>query len=198
MSEQKQTKNDIDLFREMMQDVKPLPQKEIATVKTPAASAESLEERRRAAEAKIEEDAAAALSEEVREWVAPTDVIGWKHDGVQDGVYRQLKRGNYEPQATLNLHRLRVSEARREVASFIQECYRTGVRTALIIHGQGLKSQPRPALLKSLCHQWLPELEPVLAIHTAQKFHGGSGASYVMIRKNSAVKLATKEQNRKR
>lgn len=198
MSKNNQAIDDIDLFRELMQDVKPLPQEEITTVKLPKASAESLEERRRAAESKVEDDAAAALSEEVREWVAPTDIIGWKNDGVQDGVFRQLKRGNYEPQATLNLHQLRVSEARREVASFIKECYRTGVRTALIIHGQGLKSQPRPALLKSLCYQWLPELEHVLAIHSAQKFHGGSGASYVIIRKNSAVKLATKEQNRKR
>lgn len=190
--------DEAELFRALMQDVKPLAKGDTVLTTTTKASAESLEERRKAAEAREEEEAAAALSEEVREWIGPTDPISWRRNGIQDGVFRQLKRGNYEPQASLNLHQMRVSQARKEVAGFINECYRTGVRTALIIHGQGLKSQPRPALLKSLCNQWLPELEPVLAIHSAQKFHGGSGATYVMIRKNQTVKLATKEQNRKR
>ncbi|MFU8783471.1 DNA endonuclease SmrA [Aliidiomarina sp.] len=190
--------SDSDLFRELMQDVKPLPSADVVPTTTSKPTAETLAERRRAAEAREEEEAAAALSEEVRDWLEPTDIISWRIDGIQDGVFRQLKRGNYEPQASLNLHKMRVTEARKEVAGFIQECYRDGVRTALVIHGQGLRSQPRPALLKSLCNQWLPELEPVLAMHSAQKFHGGSGATYVMLRKNPTVKLATKEQNRKR
>ena len=70
---------------------------------------------------------------------------------------------------------MRVSEARVEITRFIKDCYRTGVRTALIIHGIGLKSQPRPGLLKSLVNQWLPDIENVLAFHTAQKisrWHG--------------------------
>ena len=84
------------------------------------------------------------------------------------------------------------------VANFITECYERGVRNALIIHGMGRDSKPHPALLKSLCAQWLPQLEPVLALHSARPEHGGAGACYVIIRKNTAAKIANKELNRRR
>ncbi|WP_157981316.1 DNA endonuclease SmrA [Aliidiomarina sanyensis] len=194
---QKSPSDEFDLFREMMHDVARIKADDIVRQEHQGLTPEQQAERQRAAQAQEDEDSI-ALSEEVRDWIEPHDPIFWRKDGVQDGVFRQLKKGHYEPQATLNLHHLRVREARREVAGFIADCYRRGIRTGLIIHGLGLKSQPRPALLKSLCNQWLPELEPVLAFHTAQKHHGGAGATYVMIRKNSERKLATKEQNRKR
>ncbi|WP_126794325.1 DNA endonuclease SmrA [Aliidiomarina haloalkalitolerans] len=192
-------KNDeLALFQELMQDVKPLTKPDTVAVERSALSAEQQAARRAAAMAEAEAEEAAALSEQVRDWILPNDPIEWRLDGIQDGVFRQLKRGQYEPQATLNLNNMRVSEARVEITRFIKDCYRTGVRTALVIHGIGLKSQPRPGLLKSLVNQWLPDIENVLAFHTAQKYHGGMGATYVMIRKNQSVKLATKEQNRKR
>ncbi|TRW50296.1 DNA endonuclease SmrA [Aliidiomarina halalkaliphila] len=197
MANSDQPDDGLDLFRELMHDVARIKADDVVLRQKQNLTPEQQEERRKAAQASEDADSI-ALSEEVREWVEPNDPIFWRKNGVQDGVFRQLKRGQYEPQATLNLHQLRVREARREVAGFIMECYRTGVRTALIIHGLGLKSQPRPALLKSLCNQWLPDLEPVLAFHSAQKKHGGAGATYVMIRKNSTTKLANKEKNRKR
>lgn len=197
MAHSDQPDDGLDLFRELMHDVARIKTDDVVLRHKQSLTPEQQEERRKAAQASEDADSI-ALSDEVREWVEPHDVIGWRKDGVQDGVFRQLKRGHYEPQATLNLHHLRVREARREVAGFIMECYRTGVRTALIIHGLGVKSKPRPALLKSLCNQWLPDLEPVLAFHSAQKKHGGAGATYVMLRKNSTTKLANREQNRKR
>lgn len=199
MREKPQTEStdEFALFREMMRDVQPIQTNDIIQSKHQGLTPDQQLARQRAAQAEEDEDSA-ALSEDVREWIAPNDPIEWRKDGVQDGVFRQLKNGHYEPQATLNLHHLRVREARREVARFIADCYQRGIRTGLVIHGLGLKSKPRPALLKSLCNQWLPELEPVLAFHTAQKQHGGAGATYVMIRKNLERKIATKEQNRKR
>ncbi|MCH8502260.1 MAG: DNA endonuclease SmrA [Aliidiomarina sp.] len=200
MSEIKSPDNDdeIALFQELMQDVKPLTKPDTVALERSCLTTEQQAARREAAMAAAEAEEAAALSEQVRDWVEPNDPIEWRLNGIQDGVFRQLKRGHYEPQATLNMHNMRVSEARIEISRFIKECYRTGVRTALIIHGIGLKSQPRPGLLKSLVNQWLPDIENVMAFHSAQKFHGGMGATYVMIRKNQSVKLATKEQNRKR
>ncbi|WP_194756960.1 DNA endonuclease SmrA [Aliidiomarina indica] len=197
MANSDQPDDGLDLFRELMHDVARMKTDDVVLRQKQGLTPEQQEERRKAAQASEDADSI-ALSDEVREWVEPHDPIAWRKNGIQDGVFRQLKRGQYEPHATLNLHQLRVREARREVAGFINECYRTGVRTALIIHGLGVKSQPRPALLKSLCNQWLPDLEPVLAFHTAQKKHGGAGATYVIIRKNPTTKLANKEQNRKR
>lgn len=190
--------NDTELFRELMQGVKPIKSDPVAVVSYGTEKTENHALKREAAVAEERTDPAQGLTDEVREWVEPDGIIEWRRDGVQDGVFRQLKRGNYEPQASLNMHQMRVQEARVEVARFIQDCYRYGVRTAVLIHGKGKRSAERPALLKSLCNQWLPELEPVLAFHTAQRQHGGAGATYVMLRKDPLSKLENREQNRKR
>ncbi|MCC5855642.1 MAG: DNA endonuclease SmrA [Idiomarina sp.] len=190
--------DDTTIFRELMQDVKPL---QADTIVPPSHGVEPTvahELRRQAATAIERRDPGHGLTDEVREWVDPDGIIGWRRDGVQDGVFRQLKRGNYEPQASLNMHQMRVKEARTEVARFIEDCHRYGIRCATLIHGKGKRTPERPALLKSLCNQWLPELEPVLAFHTAQRGHGGAGATYVLIRKNQEQKLLSREQNRKR
>lgn len=185
-------------FRQLMSDVEPLKGDAIAEVRQPLTPTQAREERRRAAVESAKLSVADQLPEQVTDWVEPLETISWRRDGVQDGVFRRLKRGQYQIQASLNLHQHRVSQARLAVASFIQECHQKGVRNALIIHGMGRHSQPQPALLKSLCRQWLPMLEQVLALHSARPEHGGAGASYVIIRKNNAAKLATKELNRRR
>ncbi|RUO26416.1 DNA endonuclease SmrA [Aliidiomarina minuta] len=190
--------NDSPEFRQLMSDVQPLKGEAVAEVRQPHASTLAQEERRRAAVESAKLSVAEQLPEQVTDWVEPLETISWRRDGVQDGVFRRLKRGQYEIQASLNLHQHRVSQARLAVADFIQQCYQKGVRNALIIHGMGRQSKPQPALLKSLCRQWLPLLNQVLAFHSARPEHGGAGASYVIIRKNTAAKIATKELNRRR
>lgn len=191
------SRDDTELFRELMKDVAPIKNDEVA-FRPNTTPDERAEARRKAAEAAERNDPAAGLSEHVKEWVEPEGIISWKKDGVQDGVFRQLKRGQYTVQASLILHQMRVTEARNAVAQFITDCYQRGVRNALIMHGMGKQSTPRPALLKSLCNQWLPELSQVLAFHTADKSHGGAGATFVMIKKNADAKILNKERNRRR
>ena len=60
----------------------------------------------------------------------------------------------------------------------------------LITHGKG-ELRDKPALLKSCVNHWLKELDSVLAFHSAQPHHGGSGASYVMLRKSSNKRVNT-------
>ncbi|RUO30203.1 DNA endonuclease SmrA [Aliidiomarina soli] len=155
-------------------------------------------ERQKAAAAEAQDQPADALSEIIQHWLEPGEAISWRHDGVQDGVFRSLKRGDYTPSASLSLQQHNVTQARHALANFIHDCYQRGVRNALIIHGMSRHSQPKPGLLRSLCGQWLPQLEPVLAAHSARPEHGGLGATYVMIRKNNAAKIANKERNRRR
>lgn len=187
-----------DDFRELMAGVEPLKGEKVADIRQAFAPTLAQRERQRAAAAEPEAAPGAALSDQVEHWVEPLDAISWRRDGVQDGVFRRLKRGRYSMAASLNLHQQTVRQARQSLAHFIHDCYERGVRNALIIHGMGRDSKPRPALLKSLCAQWLPQLEPVLALHTARPEHGGAGACYVIIRKNNAAKIATKELNRRR
>ena len=56
------------------------------------------------------------------------------------------------------------------------------LRCELISHGRGEGRNP-PALLKSCVNHWLRELDEVLAFHSAQRRHGGVGATHVLFRK---------------
>ncbi len=112
--------------------------------------------------------------------------------GVQHGVFRKLKQGSYEHEARLDLHRMTVEQARREVFSFISDAVQLNLRSLLIVHGKGLGSQGGGALLKSYINVWLPQLEPVLAFVSAQPRHGGVGAVYVLLKKS----VAKKQENR--
>ncbi|MFT5033767.1 MAG: DNA-nicking Smr family endonuclease [Bermanella sp.] len=112
--------------------------------------------------------------------------------GVQHGVFRKLKQGSYEHEARLDLHRMRVEQARREVFSFINDAAQLSLRSLLIVHGKGLGSQAEGAVLKSYLNVWLPQLEPVLAFVSAQPRHGGVGAAYVLLKKS----VTKKQENR--
>lgn len=124
------------------------------------------------------------------------DFICWVRPGVQHGVFKKLRLGHYPPEARLDLHRLTVEEARREVFNFVSDCYRYGLRTVLILHGKGRRNPDGVALLKSYLAKWLPELPEVLAVHSAQKHHGGTGAVYVMVRKSEREKQRNREIHR--
>lgn len=189
---------DADTFRELMQDVTPLKQEPVVVTHRGIEKTEAHAAKRAAATAIERKDPGAGLTDQVYDWVEPDGIIEWRRPGVQNGVFRQLKRGKYAVDADLDLHRMRVVQARTEVARFIADCYKHGIRTCRIVHGTGKYKAEQPALLKSLCNQWLKEIDHVLAFHTAQRQHGGPGATYVMIQKNMLCKLENKEQNRKR
>lgn len=136
------------------------------------------------------------LTSEALEMVAPLEVISYCKPGVQHGVFKNLRLGRYPFDARLDLHRLTVDQARVALFRFVKDCVSHDVRAALITHGKG-EGRDKPALLKSCVAHWLPELEQVLAFHTAQKQHGSYGATYVLFKKSENKKLENKERNRK-
>lgn len=121
------------------------------------------------------------------------DILTWQRPGIQHGVFRKLRLGQYPIEARLDLHRMTVEEARREVFSFINDCVHYGLRSVIILHGKGERNLDGVALLKSYLAKWLPELDQVLAFHSARKHHGGTGAVYVMVRKNDRDKQHNRE-----
>ena len=139
------------------------------------------------------------LNSLVDEGVEPLDawyVLAFKRPGIQHGVYKKLRQGRYDIDARLDLHRLSVKQARVDVHSFIQEAMEYGLRTVLILHGKGQRKteQEKTAVLKGYVNRWLQDLEEVQAFHSAQPLHGGTGAVYVLLRKN----LQKKRENRER
>jgi len=122
------------------------------------------------------------------------DVLAYRRDGVQHGVYKKLRMGHYEIDACLDLHRMYVEEARKEVFGFINDCQQYDLRVVMILHGKGDRNPDNIATLKSHLAIWLPQLDEVLAFHSALKQHGGTGAVYVMLKKSAQAKQANREQ----
>jgi len=190
-------RDEFELFRREMTGVTPLAGADVADVKTAFTPTLAQLERRKAAEAQLEEDIN-FLSTEYVELVEPLDLISFQRNGVQHGVYKRLRLGQYPIEASLNLHEHTLKQARQALFEFVQDCHRSGVRSGLIIHGQGKQSKPHPALIKSYVNKWLRELEPVMAFHSAQRHHGGTGAVYIMLRKNAEQKQLNRERHQRR
>jgi len=127
----------------------------------------------------------------------PFDILSFTRPGVQHGVFKNLRLGKYDIHSTLDLHGKTVEQSRQAVWGFIKDCYQQGVRCGLITHGKG-QGREEPAKLKSCVNHWLPQIDSVLAFHTAQKQHGGLGATYILLKKSSASRQRTGEQHQHR
>ncbi|MFH0257190.1 DNA endonuclease SmrA [Vibrio rumoiensis] len=187
--------NDLDLFQQMMGDVKPIKQDTTIRIKERTITEAHLARRQ----------AAVSLAEEYDEYLSldnapmlkPDDILEYKKDGVQDGVFRKLRLGKYPITAKLDLHRRTLEQAREDVVSFLRQAQRLDTRSVLIVHGKGERSNP-PALMKSYLAAWLEQISDVMCFHSAQPFHGGSGAVYVLIKKSPEMKLDNRERHQKR
>ena len=180
--------SDEDLFAEEMSGVKPLEREVRVRLVRDRLSEDQQKGRQRAAVG--EEQVVNPL---VDDGVMPLDawhVLEFKRPGIQHGVYRKLRLGQYQIDARLDLHRMLVQQARDEVFSFIREASELGLRTLLIVHGKGQSKNQgeRTAVLKGYVNHWLRELEVVQAFHSAQPAHGGTGAIYVLLRKSAEQK----------
>jgi len=101
--------------------------------------------------------------------------------GVQNRLFHDLRRGHLPPQESLDLHGLRVAEARTVLARFLSHCRYHKLRVVHIIHGKGQGSQERQPILKQKVNQWLQQRDEVLAFCSAPRFDGGLGAVYVLL-----------------
>lgn len=188
------TKEERRNFLEEMEGVRRIRQPNRADVRKPKELTPGHLERQRAALAKPATDRNPLTADAV-DPLKSHDILSWQRPGVQHGVFRKLRLGQYPIEARLDLHRLTVEEARREVFRFVQDCLQYGIRSTIILHGKGERNPDGIAQLKSYLAKWLPELDDVLAFHSAQKHHGGTGAVYVMIRKGEREKQQNREQN---
>lgn len=185
--------SDDDLFRQEMADVTPIKPDGRNHDASPRRQ-DSIREQLRRASAVTEgkQDNNPLTVPEHVEQVGPLDIIGVKKDGVQEGVYRKLRLGKYDAQDVLDLHRVKLMAARTMVHEFLSRAHEQNQRTVLISHGKGLHSE-RPGFLKSYVMHWLQESHLVLAYHTAPANRGGTGATYVLVRKNGQARQRNRD-----
>lgn len=184
---------DEDRFRALLgDDVTPIKIEKRVVIDKRQEDAKTLALRRDRAQTAVEQTDDPLAGEPV-EMVEPLTELSFRRTGVQHGVYRNLRLGKYPLDARLDLHKMTVERARKEVYQFIRDCMQNDVRTALITHGKG-ETREQPALLKSCVAFWLPQIEDVLAFHSAQRPHGGVGATYVLLRKSERKKQETRDK----
>jgi DNA-nicking Smr family endonuclease len=112
-------------------------------------------------------------------------VEGWVA-GLDHGVVRRLRRGDYAVQGHLDLHGMTKDEAKHGVEAFLKGARNAGKRCVLLVHGRGLHSKDQVPVLKEALRTWLVTArfgKHVLAFATARPQDGGAGAVYVLLRK---------------
>lgn len=187
---------DDDIFAREMSDVQKIKSDARVALKKGTLTEDVARERRAAAAAVTREDTN-FLSAEHIDPVQPLDILEYKRPGVQHGVYRNLRLGKYAIDARLDLHRMTVDEARRALYQFVRDCMDNDIRCALVTHGKG-EGRAQPALLKSCVANWLPQFDDVLAFHSAQKRHGASGATYILLKKSEQKRQENWEKHSRR
>jgi DNA-nicking Smr family endonuclease len=177
MSGDTHKKDDVD-FRDLLADVRPIKQDRIAPQRRrrrPVPEQKRLDERAVMDSLLAGEFDAAAIE--------TGEELLFSRPGIQHGVMRKLRRGEYRIEAQLDLHGQTVAQARASVNRFLNECQGFGRRCVRIIHGKGRGSEGRLPVLKGKVNVWLRRKDEVLAFCPAQPSDGGAGAVYVLLKK---------------
>jgi DNA-nicking Smr family endonuclease len=115
------------------------------------------------------------------------DALSYRQPGIGADVVRRLRRGHWVIQDQIDLHGLRVDEARDAMAAFLAHCLRREVRCIRVVHGKGLGSPSREPVLKGKVLRWLTQHSDVLAFCQAGPTDGGSGALLALLRAPKAT-----------
>ncbi len=176
----KNSDDDKDLFRQIMSDVAPLPQDKVAP---PMKAVKPVPRQRHLDDMQVLDDMLVHPLD-AAEFETGEELVYLK-PGVQHGVLRKLRRGQYSIDAELDLHGFTAMEARQEVSAFLRECRYQGIHCARIIHGKGYGSKDKQPVLKHKVNSWLRQHDHVLAFSSARTFDGGTGAVYVLLKRQS-------------
>ena len=109
-------------------------------------------------------------------------IDGWV-SGFDRRRMRELRRGEIEPDAEIDLHGMTRAAARAELAAALRDAIAAGHRCVLVVHGRGMRSDTGPVLRDAL-PAWLAETPhgaSVLAFAAGEQQRGG--ATYVLLRR---------------
>lgn len=109
------------------------------------------------------------------------DQLSFRRPGIGLDVTHKLRAGQWSIQRQLDLHGLRVDEAREALGQFIRLSHRTGIRCVRVVHGNGLGSPGKTPVLKGRVLRWLVQKKEVLAFVQARPAEGGAGALVVLL-----------------
>jgi DNA-nicking Smr family endonuclease len=109
------------------------------------------------------------------------DAMSFRRPGIDTGVTRKLRAGEWSIQRQLDLHGMRSDEAREALGAFIRDAWKQGIRCVRVVHGKGLGSPGRQPVLKAKVQRWLIQMNATLAFVQAKPAEGGAGALLVLL-----------------
>jgi DNA-nicking Smr family endonuclease len=171
--------DDQALLREALKDVAPIPDPGKATLRRRPPRPVPVQ-RLRDNEQVLQDSLSDHIPYEVG--LETGDELVFLRDGLSNMVLRKLRRGHWVTQDQLDLHGLRSEEARQLLVAFLNEALTKGWRCVRIVHGKGLRSENREAVLKRRVGKWLAQRDEVLAFVQARHEDGGSGAVIVLLK----------------
>ncbi len=122
------------------------------------------------------------LSNHYMDVVTASSVLSYSNGDIPKKRLIELKNGQIHWEARLDLHGFRPDDARQVLCQFINKQSLNSHRCLLIIHGKGGRFGEEP-VLKNHVNHWLKQLPHVLAFHSAIPKDGGTGAVYVLLKR---------------
>lgn len=116
------------------------------------------------------------------QWLQTDVDMSYARPGIGPDVLRKLSRGHWSVQGEIDLHGLRVDEARSGVAEFLRLAMTRRWRCVRIVHGKGLRSRAAGPVLKALTDRMLRRRDDVVAFASARPMQGGTGAVVVLLK----------------
>lgn len=110
------------------------------------------------------------------------DATNFVRAGRGPDLIRDLRRGKWPMQASLDLHGSTLEQARERLDRFLTSCTTHGIRCVQVVHGKGLGSKDGTPVLKQTVRRWLTQIDAVLAYVECEEAHGGAGAVQVLLR----------------
>ncbi len=112
----------------------------------------------------------------------PDETLSFRRAGIQDHLFKKLRRGLIPAQAQIDLHGLTQQAAWDCLLDFITRSRDENLRCIQVVHGKGYRSGARGPVLKSAVNSWLRRNHDVVAFTSARAIDGGAGALYVLLR----------------
>lgn len=182
MTQSTDPKDDHDLFRAAMQGVKPLKSDNKIAVKPQRKARIS----KKIMQPRLPDN---TFSDHIIETVTGGQSLNFARPGLQHKVLLDLRRGRIPHTALLDLHGTTVIEARQIVTIFLKQCLQRHCKCVLIVHGKGALDSDIPPPLKNHLNSWLQQSPDVLAFSSALPRDGGTGAVYVLLRRQKSNDL---------
>ncbi len=181
--------SDLALFRRAMRLVEPLPKRDARIhVRAQRAPEHWLLAKRTHAQGQALAGSQAETLEQSAQALKPAlldlEAGHYLRAGCGTDVLRDLRRGKWPVQASLDLHGSTQEQALERLDNFLRSCLEHALRCVRIIHGKGIGSRSGAPVLKAVIRQHLSHLPEVQAWAQSPARDGGAGAVTVLLKVN--------------